>query len=170
MKKIVFIIIACFSLTTMRLSAQQDTLKKEEGLTWYTDIMKANEVSQASGKPLFAFFTGSDWCGWCKKLQKDVMSKPEFIEWAKQNVILLELDFPRYKTLSPELAQQNASLQQTFQITGYPTIWMFYLTKNEQNQKFDIKALGSLGYPQNPEIGKEQIKFLSDANSILKNK
>ena len=98
------------------------------------------------------------------------MSKPEFIEWAKQNVILLELDFPRYKTLSPELAQQNASLQQTFQITGYPTIWMFYLTKNEQNQKFDIKALGSLGYPQNPEIGKEQIKFLSDANSILKNK
>ena len=70
MKKIVFIIIACFSLTTMRLSAQQDTLKKEEGLTWYTDIMKANEVSQASGKPLFAFFTGSDWCGWCKNYRR----------------------------------------------------------------------------------------------------
>lgn len=144
--------------------------KKTEALVWYTDILKANEISKASNKPIFAFFTGSDWCGWCKKLQRDVFAKPEFIEWAKKNVVLLELDFPRAKKLSPELTQQNAGLQQTFQVQGFPTIWMFFLAKDEKTQKFTISPLGSLGYPQGAEMGKEELKFLKDANSILKQK
>jgi len=144
--------------------------KKTEALEWHTDILKANEVSKASNKPIFAFFTGSDWCGWCKKLQRDVFAKPEFIEWAKKNVVLLELDFPRAKKLSPELTQQNAGLQQTFQVQGFPTIWMFFLVKDEKTQKFTISPLGSLGYPQGAELGKEELKFLKDANSILKQK
>src|ERR1700733_11159585 len=90
-----------FFFATLGLKAQTVTAAKNEGLTWYTDIMKANDVSIATKKPLFAFFTGSDWCGWCKKLEHDVFSKPAFIEWAKKNVILVELDFPRGKTLSP---------------------------------------------------------------------
>jgi protein disulfide-isomerase len=138
-------------------------------LTWYTDIMKANEASKASKKPIFAFFTGSDWCGWCHKLERDVFSKPSFIQWAKNNVVLLELDFPRKKQLSQELMQQNHSLQQTFKVQGYPTIWLFYLTQENNSKNMNINALGSLGYPSGAVQGKEEVKFLNDANAILKN-
>lgn len=162
---LVFALFASFCV-----NAQSETSKKEENLTWYTDIMKANEISMASKKPIFAFFTGSDWCGWCRKIQNDVFSKPEFIQWANKNVVLVELDFPRNKTLSPELVQQNASLQQAFQVQGYPTIWMFFLSQTTGSAQYNIESLGSLGYPQGAEKGKEEVKFLKDANSILENK
>jgi thioredoxin-related protein len=165
MKRISLLLLPLLFLN-MHYFAQTDHSKKEGGLAWYTDIMKANEVSQSTNKPIFAFFTGSDWCGWCKKLERDVFSKPEFIKWAKNNVVLLELDFPRTKTLSPELQQQNQSLQQTFQVRGYPTIWLFFLNKGKEGT-FDINALGSLGYPQGAEQGKEEVKFLDDANPLL---
>ena len=166
--KLVFV--SLFFIFSNVAFSQKDSVKKEGGLEWYTDIMKANEKSQSTNKPLFAFFTGSDWCTWCKRLQANVFSKQEFIAWAKKNVILVELDFPRGKALSPELTQQNNNLQQTFGVQGYPTIWMFFLSKDAATAKFNIEALGSLGYPQNPEPGKEEVKFLSDANSILAKK
>ena len=87
----------------------------------------------------------------------------------KKNVILLELDFPRRKQLPPELAQQNASLQQTFQIQGFPTVWLFYLTKDTTSNNYNISALGSLGYPGG-EAGKEAETFIGNANKILANK
>jgi thioredoxin-related protein len=144
--------------------------EQKKTLEWYTDLMKAQEISKSSNKPIFAFFTGSDWCGWCKKLQNEVFEKPEFIDWAKKNVVLLELDFPRRKQLPPELAQQNANLQEAFQIQGFPTVWLFYLSKDAETNKFNIAALGSLGYPSGAEIGKEEVKFISTANGILANK
>lgn len=161
------IILSLFIFISSVVKAQSEST---DGLTWHTDVMKANEVSKSTNKPIFAFFTGSDWCGWCKKLQADVFSKSEFIQWAKKNVVLLELDFPRGKTLSPELQQQNNSLQQTFQVRGYPTIWIFNLNKSADGQKFDIDSFGSLGYPQNAEPGREQVKFLEDAKSIFDHK
>ena len=138
------------------------------GLIWQTDIMKANEISKSTGKPIFAFFTGSDWCGWCHKLQKDVFSKNTFIAWAKKNVVLVELDFPRNKQLPPELAQQNNGLQQALQVQGYPTVWLLYLQKNKDDKSFNLSSLGSLGYPRGAVQGKEELTFLQEANSILK--
>ncbi len=166
MKKINILILALLFLS-IHCIAQTDHDKKTGELVWYTDVMKANEISEATNKPIFAFFTGSDWCGWCKKLERDVFSKPEFIKWASEKVVLLELDFPRNKTLSPELMQQNQSLQQTFQVRGYPTIWLFFITKGADGTKRNINPLGSLGYPQGAEPGKEQVKFLQDANDLF---
>lgn len=141
-----------------------------EALDWQTDLLKANEIATKSNKPIFAFFTGSDWCYWCKKLQADVFSKPSFIEWAKKNVVLLEIDFPRYKQLPQELAQQNQGLQQTFGIMGYPTIWLFSMSKKDTANNFNIEPYGSLGYPPGAEAGKEEVKFLNEANTILSKK
>lgn len=138
-------------------------------LTWHTDLAKVQQLSQKTGKPIFAFFTGSDWCGWCKKLQRDVFAKPEFVTWANENVVLLELDFPRRKSLPADLARQNAELQRAFAVQGYPTIWLFYLNDKPNNQK-EIAALGSLGYPVGANIGQEQVKFLDEANGLLKKK
>lgn len=139
------------------------------GLTWYTDLAKAREISDATHKPIFGFFTGSDWCGWCRKLQSDVLSKNAFVEWAKKNVVLLELDFPRRKQQPAELVQQNQSLQQAFKVAGYPTIWLFYVAEDATTKSLNLAALGSLGYPQGAEMGKEEVKFLNDADAILAN-
>jgi len=143
--------------------------QKKDALTWHTDINKAQEISKKQKKPIFAFFTGSDWCGWCHKLQREVFAKPEFVTWAKKNVVLVELDFPRRKELPQEMREQNMSLQQAFQVQGYPTIWIFELEKDAE-KKFKIVPLGSLGYPSGAEPGKEEVKFLSTANSILAKK
>lgn len=169
MKNWKIVIVCLLALNFMPVFAQSEGTAATEGLEWYTDINKANEASRANNKPIFAFFTGSDWCGWCRKLQRDVFAKPEFVTWAKNNVILLELDYPRNKQLTPELKQQNAGLQQTFQVQGYPTIWLFYL-RGQDPAKYEIEALGSLGYPSGAIQGKEEVKFLEDANAILANK
>lgn len=138
------------------------------GLDWYTDLMKADAISKSSGKPIFAFFTGSDWCGWCHKLQKDVFSKQTFIDWAKKNVILLELDFPRKSQLAPELAQQNSNMQQALQVRGYPTVWLLYLNQDKETKNINLSTLGSLGYPSGALAGQEEVKFLTEANALLK--
>lgn len=169
MKKIIRLLSILFFLANFKIVAQSHS-SKTASLVWHTSLQKADSLSKLSNKPIFAFFTGSDWCGWCHKLQRDVFAKPEFIAWAKKNVILLELDFPRNKQLSPELTQQNNSLQQAFGISGYPTIWLFFMGKDENTQQKTLAGLGSLGYPEGAQPGKEEVKFLANANLILQNK
>ena len=120
------------------------TQAEDEG--WLVDLEEAYNLSKDTNKPILANFTGTDWCGWCKKLRAEVFSRPEFKTWAKENVVLLELDFPRRKKLSEEQIQQNRGLQQAFQVRGYPTIWVFDLKRPNDNEKFEIHALGKTGY------------------------
>ena len=117
---------------------------QQKPLEWHTDVNKAIKISVETGKPLFFFFTGSDWCGWCKRLQKEVFFKPEFAIWANKNVVLVELDFPRRTKLSAELQKQNRGLQQMFGVRGYPTIW--FVTPEIQESKVNFAKLGSQGY------------------------
>jgi protein disulfide-isomerase len=119
------------------------TIQAQE-LTWQTDMNKAMELSKKSHKPLLLFFTGSDWCGWCMRLQREVMKTPEFTKWANDNVILVELDFPRNTPQTPEIKKQNMELQQTFAIQGYPTVWFVNATKKDG--KINLEKLGSTGY------------------------
>ena len=112
---------------------------------WEVDINKAYEISKKTGKPIMANFTGSDSCGWCKKLKYEVFDKAEFKTWADKNVVLVELDYPRRFKLPPNIQQQNAGLAQTFKVTGYPTIWVFNLGKDDKGQ-YTISALGKTGY------------------------
>lgn len=161
-----FIFSIFFNLNT---KAQSSAHTDKNGLTWYSYLEEARIISKEKNKPIFAFFTGSDWCGWCMKLQKDVISKPDFIEWAKENVVLLELDFPRKKQLSADLVEQNNGLQQALGIRGYPTVWLLFAEKNETTGATNLVTIGSLGYPQGATPGKEETKFLSDANFMLEN-
>ena len=158
-----FLVVGLFLLTTLPACAQHGGAAKSQ-LTWYTNLGEAQKVSNAKKKPIFAFFTGSDWCGWCTKLHNDVLNKPAFIEWAKKNVVLLELDFPRRKQLSPELAQQNNELQQTFKIQGYPTVWFVSAAKTAE-AKINLNALGSSGYVAGgPKV------WIDGANQIIQKK
>jgi protein disulfide-isomerase len=129
---------------------------------WLVNIEEAYALSKKSGKPIMANFTGSDWCGWCKRLTANVFSKEEFRQWADKNVILLELDFPRRKQIPQEIQAQNASLQQAFQVSGYPTVWVFNLNKDSATNQFSVEALGKTGYTNTVE------EFTSGVEQMIK--
>ena len=113
---------------------------------WLVRMDEAYQQSKKSGKPILANFTGSDWCGWCKRLTMTVFSKPEFTKWADKNVVLLEVDFPRRFRLPADIQQQNRSMQQAFGIRGYPTIWLFNATKDQSTGQYNFTPLGRTGY------------------------
>jgi len=113
---------------------------------WLVDLDEAYAISTKEKKPILANFTGSDWCGWCKKLDADVFSKPEFQDWAKKNVVLLEVDFPRRKQIPQKNQSQNYALQNAMGVTGYPTIWLMSLDKNPSSGQYNINQLGRAGY------------------------
>ena len=155
MKKI--LLIAFLTLTSMSMQAQEE-------LTWHTDMSKATDISIKENKPMFLFFTGSDWCGWCIRLQKEVFKTPEFIKWAKDNVVLVELDFPRKNNQSEEVKMQNVQLQQQLQVRGYPTVWFVSAAKTAE-AKVNLTALGSTGYVAGgPKV------WIDGANQIIQNK
>ncbi len=106
---------------------------------WLTSWDEAARKSKTTGKPILMNFTGSDWCGWCIKLKKEVFSTPEFQSWAAKKVVLLEVDFPRRTELDAKTLEQNKKLAEKFGIQGYPTI-VFANAKGEQ--------LGTSGYQE----------------------
>ena len=127
MKKITLCLLTCFAV--LQLKAAE--------LPWMTDLPKAQAEAKAEKKLVMLDFTGSDWCGWCIRLHKEVFSTPEFAEYAKKNLVLVEVDFPRKKQQSAALKKANESLGAKYSIEGYPTI----IVLNGEGKK-----VGQLGY------------------------
>jgi len=94
----------------------------EQLLRWFTDAQAAKEKAKQENKFVLLDFTGSDWCGWCMKLKKEVFDQPEFADFAQANLVLVEVDFPRHKNLDQAQKEANNRLAETYHITGYPTI------------------------------------------------
>lgn len=132
-------------------------------LKWETDINKAIAVSNKTKKPMLLFFTGSDWCGWCIRLQKEVLQKPEFAKWAQKNVVLVELDFPKVSTQSDAIKMQNNALQQAFGVQGYPTV--YFATAKIKDGKPSFTGLGSTGY-----VAGGPTAWLATADAIIQKK
>jgi protein disulfide-isomerase len=89
---------------------------------WKTDLAKAQEQAKKEKKLILLDFTGSDWCGWCIKLNHDTFSKQEWSAYAKTNLVLVEVDFPRGKEQSDSLKKANEALQKKYKVEGFPTI------------------------------------------------
>jgi protein disulfide-isomerase len=89
---------------------------------WLTDFAKAKALAKAGKKMILLDFTGSDWCPPCKRLKKEVFSASEFAEFAKDYLVLVEVDFPRSKAQSEELKSANEALAVQYDIEGYPTV------------------------------------------------
>jgi protein disulfide-isomerase len=105
--------------------------------TWLTDYKAAQKKATAEHKPILMDFTGSDWCGWCIRLDKEVFSQPEFVDYAQKNLVLLKVDFPRNKEQTEAEKIQNQELAGKFGIQGYPTIILI---------DSHAKQLGEMGY------------------------
>lgn len=108
------------ALVALLAACALPALADKEG--WVTDFEAAKQQAAEEGKHLLLDFTGSDWCGWCIKLDEEVFSQAAFKEAAPEKFILVELDFPNSIPQPDELKAQNAELAKTYGVQGYPTI------------------------------------------------
>lgn len=121
MKKIIFLIVILFGLGSLfALDVQKNgaTLGK-----WTMDYDKAFVKAKKEDKPIFLQFTGSDWCPWCKLMAKNVFSKKAWDNYAKKEMYLVYLDFPRNNpNLVPKKYRaRNQNLAQQYGVRGFPT-------------------------------------------------
>jgi protein disulfide-isomerase len=94
-------------------------------LDWTYNLEKAIEQAKKENKAVLVNFTGSDWCIWCKRLSAEVFQQKEFETYAKNNLVLVMLDFPKDIQQSQETKAYNNSLAQKYGIQGFPTILIF---------------------------------------------
>ena len=112
-------------LAALLLVASLTTPAIAGGEGWTHDYEAAKTQAADEKKDMLLDFTGSDWCGWCIRLVNEVFSKEEFKAYAKENLVLVELDFPRDKSkISEETQAQNNKLKEQFAIRGYPSIYL----------------------------------------------
>jgi len=125
---------------------------------WQTDFKAAQAKAKEEKKYLLVDFTGSDWCGWCIKLRNEVFDKGPFKAEAPKQFVLVELDFPQQKVLSPELKKQNEELRDKYDIKGYPSI----LLMDAEGQ-----VIARTGYREGG--ADEYLKHLAEFSKIYQN-
>lgn len=111
MKKIAIGLLACWALLPAGAAETQ----------WLTDLPEALAKAKAENRMVLMDFTGSDWCGWCIKFDKEVLSTPQFKDYAATNLVLVALDFPHKKPQSAALRKANEALSQKYSVDGFPT-------------------------------------------------
>ena len=125
---------------------------------WIEDFELAQMIAADHKRAMLLDFTGSDWCGWCIKLDKEVFSTEEFRKYAAKNLVLVKIDFPKKKQQSPEQKRKNNSLARKFRVKGFPTL--IILSPNS-------KELGQMGYqPGGPGPFLRKLNRLSRAKRI----
>ncbi|MCF6351243.1 MAG: thioredoxin family protein [Flavobacteriaceae bacterium] len=113
--------------------------QEKSDLNWITDFEQAKVIAKQENKPILIFFTGSDWCGLCKMLEKDLFATKEFKETAKNNLILYKADFPQRRTdiVTPAQKIVNEALDKKYSKTRatrvFPTIVMVAANGKEIN-------------------------------------
>lgn len=94
----------------------------EVTLAWMDNLPAAKAKAQAENKKILVNFTGSDWCGWCVRLRREVFTRRDFAAYATNKLVLVEIDFPRAKPQSQEQKRTNEALAARFQVEGFPTV------------------------------------------------
>jgi protein disulfide-isomerase len=112
MRKIIFYCLLCWTA---------GNLMAAEG-HWLTSLPAAQAQAQQAGKLVLLNFTGTDWCPACMKMEREIFSKPEFLAYAKTNLVLVLVDFPLDKPQSKQLQAANDALQEKYKVDGYPTL------------------------------------------------
>lgn len=91
-------------------------------LNWMTNFEEASLKAKKEKKALLLFFTGSDWCGWCHKLENEALDTTDFSDAVGDRFIFVVVDFPLRTPLDATLTAQNKELQRKFDVKGFPTV------------------------------------------------
>ncbi len=134
---------------TTKSEAKDDVVKEKNAVTngiWTTYSNEALDRAKKENKHILMDFTGSDWCGWCVKLDKEVFSQPEFISYATNNLVCIKVDFPSKKQISAEQKKINDKLAKDYGVRGFPTIYILKPDGKTVVGKTGYKAGGSAAY------------------------
>jgi thioredoxin-related protein len=94
-----------------------------EPSAWLIDFEAAKKKASEEKKSLLVNFTGSDWCGYCIQLEKEVFQKEAFQNGVKDKFVLVTIDFPEDESkVDDKTRAQNEELQEKYRVDGYPTI------------------------------------------------
>lgn len=108
----------CLTLTCQSKPAESGAVPGQ----WTMDFEAARKVAKEKKLPIFINFTGSDWCVWCKHMEKEIFSKQDWKDYAKDSLLMVWVDFPKNKKLVPQKYQKrNQQLAQFFEVTAYPS-------------------------------------------------
>ena len=105
------------------------------GMTWFTDLNSALAEAKKTKRPIFLLGTGSDWCGFCMRLEKNVLQDKTFQKYAESRLVLLYADSPSKKEQSPEVAANAQALLKKFKIEGFPTVILLSSEGKELGRK-----------------------------------
>jgi len=122
MKRTILAIMLLYILFSSACSSEKVDIKEQDGNVWLTNLEKAQEKAKEKDIPILVNFTGSDWCQWCFKIRDEIFSKEEFLNYAKENLVLLELDFPKNIPQSEIIKNYNQKLMEKYGVQGFPTI------------------------------------------------
>lgn len=89
---------------------------------WLTNLDDAMKVAKAENKALLVDFSGSDWCGWCIKLDEEVCSKEEFQKEASKDFVLCIIDWRRKTEMPAEEAAHSEAMRTKYEVQGFPTL------------------------------------------------
>ena len=95
---------------------------------WQTSFEESKQLADRENKSIILVFSGSDWCGPCIKLDKNIWKSEEFIAYARDNYVMLRADFPRRKQNQLSAAQQahNNKLAELYNTNGFfPLVVIF---------------------------------------------
>jgi thioredoxin-related protein len=90
------------------------------GVTWVGDFNAAKTEAAQKHKLILINFSGSDWCGPCIRLRKEILESAAFESYAADNLVLVRADFPREKKnqLSKEQVKLNEALADKYNADG----------------------------------------------------
>ncbi|MDP1836661.1 MAG: thioredoxin family protein [Chlamydiales bacterium] len=144
MRKLSAILLASLLMGNIAFAAENGASSSQapsaaSEIQWYANFDEATKVAEANGLPLVLFFTGSDWCTWCTKLEEEALHKADFASRTADKFVFVKLDFPMHHPLEPRLASQNQQLKKKYNISGFPSIVVVDAKGNR---------IGSSGYRQ----------------------
>lgn len=90
--------------------------------SWQTNLPAAMQQAEKENKLLLLDFTGSDWCTSCIQLRRTVLDNSDFLAWAKEHFIFVEIDLPQRKKLDADLLKHNKAVAERYEVRGLPTI------------------------------------------------
>ncbi len=92
---------------------------------WVTDFKAGLKSAKENNKKLFVLFTGPEWCPFCVELEKNVLKKEQFRQFAKDKLALVYLDMPRDRVRPPHRAAPGQDLAEKLEVEAMPTAVIF---------------------------------------------
>ena len=128
-------------------AADAPAVSKSVPKGWTEDFEAAKQQAAKEGKLILMDFSGSDWCGWCRKMDEEVFTKDRFVREASKKFVLVSVDSPRDKSILSALARkQNRELAVKYEVRGYPTVVIVDPDGKEVKRHSGYRSGGPNGY------------------------